>query len=174
VRVYVRQAVARRLDLRAAHVLRPVNDLALQVRLVNHVEVYEAERADAGRGEVEAQGRPQTARADHQHAPGLQAALPLHTHLRHDEVTAVARDLRVRERRERVRRFQVLRRADLFFQFDAARDCGNDHDGVAVLDGRREAVGVAYVFVADVDVDEVAQLAAVVVEVTAQVCVRRG
>src|SRR5947209_171150 len=123
VRVDVVQPVARRLDLRSAHVLRAVDDLPLQVRRVHHVEVHDAERADARRRQVHPRRRSQPPRPDHQHARGLQTPLPLHADLRHDEVSAVARDLFVRECRERGG-FRLHRRTPLHFLF-GRRAAGN-------------------------------------------------
>src|SRR5437588_2936236 len=103
VRVDVAQTVARRLDLGPPNVLRAVHDLSLQVRRVNHVEVNDAERADARRRKVHAPGHTKSPSPDRQNARGLQTPLPLHADFGHDEVTAVARNLFVRERRERGR-----------------------------------------------------------------------
>jgi hypothetical protein len=77
-------------QLGPAHVRGGVEDLALDVGEVHDVEIDNAECADAGRRQVERQGRTQTARADAQHARLLQLLLPLQGHLGHDEVTAVA------------------------------------------------------------------------------------
>ena len=44
-----------------------VQDLALQVAAVHHVGVHDADRAHAGRGQVEAGGGAEAARADQQH-----------------------------------------------------------------------------------------------------------
>ena len=57
----LQDAVARGLGLGPADVGLAVDDLALQVRLVDDVEVDDAERADARRGEVEQGGRAQAA-----------------------------------------------------------------------------------------------------------------
>ena len=99
VRVQVADPVARRLDLLAADVLRPVEHLALQVRRVDDVELDDAEPADARGGEVEPDGRAEPARADHEDARGLEPPLPLDPDLGDDEVAAVAEDLLLRERR---------------------------------------------------------------------------
>ena len=56
----------RRLGLRHADAVGGVQDLPLQVRVVDDVLVDDAERADAGGGQVEAGGRAEAARADHQ------------------------------------------------------------------------------------------------------------
>src|ERR1019366_946639 len=67
--------------------------LPLQVRKVHHVEVHEAERADARRREVERERRAEAARSHAQHACGLQLLLPVEADLRHDEMTGVALEL---------------------------------------------------------------------------------
>ena len=89
------QAVASGLQLRAADVRRAMQNLSLKVALVDGVEIDDAERADAGRGQVQRRRRSQAAGADAQHAPALDAPLPFHADLRQDEVTAVALDLGV-------------------------------------------------------------------------------
>ena len=74
-----------------------MEDLALQVALVDDVEVDEADAADAGRGQVERGGRAEPAGADQQHAAGLQPALPVDPDLGHDQVARVAGDLLARQ-----------------------------------------------------------------------------
>ena len=51
-------------ELRAPDVLRPVDHLPLQVAKVNHVEVHQAEAADAGRRQVHRRRATEAARAD--------------------------------------------------------------------------------------------------------------
>ena len=87
----------RGVDLRLAEVLRRVDDLALEVRVVDDVWVDDADRPDACRGEVEGGGRAEAARADQQHARVEQALLALFADLRDEEVARVARALRRRE-----------------------------------------------------------------------------
>jgi len=70
-----------------------VDDLALQVRLVDHVEVDDAQRADTGRGQVHQRGRAEAAGADAQHLGVLQAALADLAYVRDDQVPGVAPDL---------------------------------------------------------------------------------
>ena len=53
----------------------PVDDLALQVGLVDLVELRDAERADAGRGQVEQGRAAQAAGTDDQHLGVLQPLL---------------------------------------------------------------------------------------------------
>jgi hypothetical protein len=86
-----------RVDLVRADVRGAVDDLPLQVRRVDDVVVDQADGADAGRGEVERQRRPEPAGADEQHLGGLQALLPLDPDVGDDEVAAVAGDLLVGE-----------------------------------------------------------------------------
>ena len=66
------------------------DDLALQVRRVDDVHVDDAERADAGRREVERGGRAEAAGADQQHARVEQLQLALLADLGDQEVAAVA------------------------------------------------------------------------------------
>jgi hypothetical protein len=70
-----------------------VDDLPLQVRLVDSVEVDDAERADSGRGQVHQRGRAETAGPDTEHPGILQPLLPLDPDIRDDQVARVAADL---------------------------------------------------------------------------------
>ena len=69
---------SRALGLRPADVGLPVDDLALQVGLVDGVELDDAERADTGRGEVHQHRRAEAAGADGEHLGVLQPLLPVH------------------------------------------------------------------------------------------------
>ena len=80
-------------ELFAANVVCGVNDLALQIAGVHHVEVDEPEGADAGRGEIEREGRAEPAGADAENARGFQLALALHAHFRQDEVARIAGEI---------------------------------------------------------------------------------
>jgi hypothetical protein len=92
-RVELTDAVPGRLGLLTADVVLAVDDLALQVRLVHHVEVDDAERAHPGGGQVEQRGRAETAGPDAQHPGVLQPLLPGHPDIGDDQVTRVAPDL---------------------------------------------------------------------------------
>ena len=70
-----------------------MDDLALQVGLVDLVELDDAERADAGRGQVEQRRAAEAAGADHEHLGVLQPLLPGHPDVGDDQVPAVAADL---------------------------------------------------------------------------------
>jgi hypothetical protein len=98
----------RALGLGPADVALAVDDLALQVALVDDVEVDDAERADAGGREVHQRRAAEAARADGEHLGVLQALLPVHGDVGDDQVAAVAHDLlagqlrgRLDERRQR-------------------------------------------------------------------------
>ena len=82
-----------RVELFAANVFGGVNDLALQVAGVHHVEVHEAERAHTGRGKIKGQRRTEAAGANAKHARSLQALLPFHADLGQDQVARIAREL---------------------------------------------------------------------------------
>ena len=77
-------------ELRSADVGGAVDDLPLEVAEVDGVEVDEAERADAGRGEIERRRRSEPAGADAQHARRLQPPLPFLADFGQQQVTAVA------------------------------------------------------------------------------------
>ena len=70
-----------------------MQDLALQVAQVDDVVVDDADRADAGRREVEGRRRAEPAGADQQHLGVEQLRLPLLADLGQQEVAAVAVEL---------------------------------------------------------------------------------
>ncbi len=96
--VDVEDAIPGARQLQPADVLRAVDDLPLQIGVVDHVVVDQAQAADAGRGQIHRQRRAKAARADEQHRRRLQLLLPAHTHFGHDQMAAVALDLLVRQR----------------------------------------------------------------------------
>ena len=71
-----RDPVARGVELRPADVGGAVDDLPLEVGDIDHVEVDDADAADAGRGQVEAERRAEAAGADQQHADALSFRCP--------------------------------------------------------------------------------------------------
>ena len=77
-------------DLRHADAGGGVDDLALQVGQVDHVVVDDAQRADAGRGEVQRDRRAQAAGAQQQHLGVEQLLLALEADLAEQEVAGVA------------------------------------------------------------------------------------
>ena len=160
VRVHLAQALDRGVDLGAADVRVAVEQLAVQVRLVDDVEVDQAQATDAGGGEVHPERRTETAGADHQHLGGLELQLPLGTDLGHDEVPAVAEDLL---------RTQLLGlRGRRRLSHRAAGDRRDDRQRRVAVDRRRLALQVAHVLVVQEQVDEGAQLAVVAEQVGTQ------
>ena len=85
-------------DLRRADRGGRVDDLALQVGDVDHIVVDEADRAHAGRGEVERGRRAQATGAQQQHLGVEQLLLALGADLGEQEVARVALALLGRER----------------------------------------------------------------------------
>ena len=67
-----------------------MDDLALQVRLVDLVELRDAERPHAGCGQVEQRRAAEATGADHQHLGVLQPLLTGHPDVGDDQVAAVA------------------------------------------------------------------------------------
>ncbi len=92
VRVVREQRLLRGLDLGAGDIGGLVEDLALQVGAVDHIEVDQPDRADAGEGKVEGDGRAEPACADDEHLRLDDLALPNAGDLGHDEMAAVALD----------------------------------------------------------------------------------
>ncbi len=72
-----------------------MDDLALQVRLVHHVEVHDAQGSDPRRREIHGERRAQTPGPDGEYPGLLQLLLSVEGDLRHDQVPAVACDLLV-------------------------------------------------------------------------------
>jgi hypothetical protein len=70
-----------------------IDSLALQVGLVDLVELRDPERADAGRGQVEQGRAAEAAGADDEHLGVLQPLLAAHPDVGDDQVPAVAADL---------------------------------------------------------------------------------
>ncbi len=69
-----------------------VDDLALEIVEAHPVVVDDADLADAGRSEIENQGRAEAARADHKHARGFEALLAFAADLLKHQMAPVARD----------------------------------------------------------------------------------
>ncbi len=125
----------RRLELRLPDAGGAVQHLALQVALVHHVGVDDAEASDAGGREVERERRPEPAGADQQHARGLEPALTLEPDLGQDQMPPVAHQVVLAHRRQPVlpcgprgrwRAGRAPRRLGR-----AAGDAGHDGQGVA-------------------------------------------
>ena len=153
--VEVGQPVGRPLQLRLPHLRGAVQDLALQVGLVDGVELDDADAADAGRGQVQGQRRAEPASADQQRGAGLEPLLACDAHIRDQDVAAVARQLGGAQGRGAA----------------AAGDRRHNGDGVAALHRGVLAVLVADVFFVHVDVDEVAQRTVGAEQVLAQIVV---
>ena len=92
-RVHLEDRVLGALGLGAADVGLAVDDLALQVGLVDDVELDDADRADSGGREVQQCRRAETTGSDHQHPGVLQPFLTVQAEVGNDQVTAVAGDL---------------------------------------------------------------------------------
>jgi len=70
-----------------------VQDLALEVREIDCIEINESDPADASGGKIESNWRSESARTDTENARRLDSLLPLEGDLGHDEMTRIARDL---------------------------------------------------------------------------------
>ena len=98
VRIDGRQLLRGRLQLGTANVAGGVDHLALEIGVVHHVKIDEAERANTGGGQVECKRRAESAGADAQHARRLEFELSAHAHLGHDQMARVAENFIVAER----------------------------------------------------------------------------
>ena len=98
VRVEQRERLLGRVDLALADAVDVVEDLALQVGVVDDVHVDDADRADAGRREVQGGRRAEAAGAEEQHLGLEQLLLALLADLGEQEVALVAVALLGRQR----------------------------------------------------------------------------
>ena len=76
----------------AANVGIGVENLTLQIRIIHHVEIRDAEFTDARGGEIQRDGRAQSARADAKNAGRAQLFLPGHADLGQNQMPRVAAD----------------------------------------------------------------------------------
>src|SRR5215831_8801695 len=74
-----------------------MDDLALQIGLVDDVEVDDAQRADAGSSQVQQGGRAESPGANAEHLRVLQPLLARHPDVRDDQMPGIALDLIDRE-----------------------------------------------------------------------------
>ena len=86
VRVVGVDRLLRRYDLRLPDVVVLVEDLPLQVRDIDRVEVDDADLSDAGERQIHGDRRTETARTDDQRARFHDLALTARPHLRHDDM----------------------------------------------------------------------------------------
>src|ERR1700742_2481543 len=77
-------------ELRPSDVVRAVEDLPVQIRGLDFVEVDEADPADAGGGEIERRGAAEPTGADDEHGAAPKLLLPFLSELREDLLTRVA------------------------------------------------------------------------------------
>ncbi|SLF00733.1 Uncharacterised protein [Mycobacteroides abscessus subsp. massiliense] len=91
-RVDLQHRIARALRLGPADIGLAVDDLALQVGLVDHIELDDADGADTRSGQVQQRRGSQPAGADDEHLGVLEAFLPVHTQVGNDQMPAVPGD----------------------------------------------------------------------------------
>ena len=91
-RVDLGEGIAGAVRLGPADIGAAVDDLALQVGLLDDVELDDAQGADPGGGQIEQCRRAQPAGPDHQHPGVLQPPLAQHPDVGNEQVTAVARE----------------------------------------------------------------------------------
>ena len=94
-RIDVPQAVPRRFQFGAANILCSVENLPLQIRKIDIVEIDDANRANAGRRKIQCSRRSQTTRADAQNTRRFQAPLPRGRNLGHDQMARITSGLLV-------------------------------------------------------------------------------
>ena len=82
-----------RFDLGFADPAGAVDHLALQVAVVHHVEIDDAQAPYPGSSQIKQQGRAEAAGANAEHRSRLEALLALHAHLGQDQVPGKASHL---------------------------------------------------------------------------------
>src|SRR5262245_61003559 len=91
--IHVLDAFLGREKLGTPHVLRSMNDLALEIRDIDGVEIDESQMPDSGRGEIEGDRRTQATRSHDEHPGIAKTFLTLETHLGQGQMTGVAFEL---------------------------------------------------------------------------------
>src|SRR5579862_7344893 len=91
-RVNCPQLFGSRIEFFAPYVSGGVNDLALQVGVIDDIEIDEAEGADAGGAEIQGKRRAEATGADAEYSRGFELLLALHANLGHDQMPGVAQD----------------------------------------------------------------------------------
>ena len=89
-RIDVVQAIAGRLQLAATDVFCSVKNLALKIRKIDIVKIYNADCPNAGGCQIKRGRRSESSGADAQDARSFESTLPLGCNLGHDEMTRVA------------------------------------------------------------------------------------
>ena len=69
-----------------------MDHLPLQVAVIHHIEIHDAEAADTSCRQIQQQRRAQTTGADTQHRGPLEPLLALHPHFRQDQMPREAGD----------------------------------------------------------------------------------
>ena len=90
IRVDFFDAVAGAVEFLAAYILRSMQNLALEVRVVHDIEIHKPERADACGSQIKGDRRAKSAGADAKNLRRFEAFLALHGDLGHDEMPRVA------------------------------------------------------------------------------------
>ncbi len=78
-----------------------MQQLALEVAVVDNVEIDNADTPDTGSGQIHRRWRTEPARPNAKDTRRLQLSLPIDADFRHDEMTAVPPDFLLREIRRR-------------------------------------------------------------------------
>src|SRR5437899_4511857 len=160
VRIDLRDPLSRHFDFLATDVLRAVQYLSLEIRLVDHVEVDDPEAANPRRAQILRERDPEAARADDQGGRLFELQLSRHPDLREDQVPRVPLDFRGRED------ILPLRHEAVHQGEGTSRDARDDRDRVALVQRRRVLPEVADVFFVHVHVHKVPEVAVVGVEMS--------
>src|SRR5208282_1438628 len=90
--IQIVEALGSCFDLWPSDVSGAEQNLPLQIRKIDRIEIDQADAADSCSGEIESEWGPEAAGADAEDFRLLKLELPLHADLGHDQVAAVAQD----------------------------------------------------------------------------------
>ena len=97
VRIDVLDPVARAVELLAADILRAMEHLALEIRVIDDIEINEPECADPRCGKIKSDRGAKPARPNAEHFGRLELLLPFERYLRHDEMPRITGDFIIAE-----------------------------------------------------------------------------
>src|SRR5690606_1565857 len=160
--------VAGGVELLAPNIRRAVNDLAVQIRHVDYVEIDDADFPDAGRSEIEGERRAEATGTYEQHGGGFELLLSGEPERREREVAAVSLILVGIQLDVRRGGGHASGTAGRLHHLEPAGDRRDDGELVAIAQRRLISFAVADVVIVDVDVDELTQLAAFIVQMLLQ------
>ncbi len=162
VRVDLSDPLFGHVDFLSPDVLRSVQHLALEVRLVDHVEIDDPETADAGGAQVLRERDSEPARANDESRRLLEPQLPGHSDFGEDQVSRVPLDF------GRHQDIFALRSESVHQGERSAGDAWDNRNRVTRLEIRRILLQITDVLFVHVDVHEISQPPIICVQVTSE------